>query len=142
MFRFVRLPEMLTFLAVLAGPLIYAAGQPQEEPKVAYWLHCAGCHGLEGHGTPPEIPSLIDEPGRIESLPGGRDYLMRIPGVSQAGLDDGELAAVMNYVMAEFNSATTAPGFRSFSAQEMARHRQQTLLDPLRRRSEILAGVQ
>jgi mono/diheme cytochrome c family protein len=113
-----------------------------EEPEVAYWLHCAGCHGLEGRGIPPEVPSLINEPGRIESMPGGREYLLRVPGVSQAGLDDENLAAVMNYMMYEFNSATLAADFAAFSAAEVAQHRAQVLQDPLRRRSEIVAGVQ
>jgi cytochrome c553 len=134
--RIVKLPWLLAVLIQLSGLVSQA-----EEPKIAYWLHCAGCHGLEGRGTPPEIPTLINEPGVIASLPGGRDYLMRVPGVSQAGLNDEELAAVMNYVMDEFNSATMAADFSDFSAEEMARSRTQTLLDPLRRRAEILAGA-
>lgn len=133
--RIVRLPWLPAVL------LLSALASQAEEPKIAYWLHCAGCHGLEGRGTPPEIPTLINEPGVIASLPGGRDYLMRIPGVSQAGLDDEELAAVMNYVMVEFNRATLAVDFAEFSAEEMARSRTQALLDPLRRRAEILAGT-
>ena len=69
-----------------------------EEPRTAYWLHCAGCHLLDGTSAPPEVPTLIDEPGRIAGLPGGRDYLMRIPGVAQAGLGNEKLAEVLNFV--------------------------------------------
>ena len=69
-------------------------------------------------------------------LPGGREYLVRIPGVAQAGIDDGELAAVLNYVLETFS--TLPSDFRRFDAAEVARHRHRVLEDPLRRRAELL----
>ena len=112
-----------------------------EDPTVAYWLHCAGCHGLEGHGAPPEVPSLIDEPGRIVQLPGGREYMIAIPGVSQAGLNDLELAKVLNFMMREFSPRTLPSEFMPFSADEVGRYRAQTLIDPLLRREQLLSGA-
>lgn len=112
-----------------------------EDPKIAYWLHCSGCHLLDGRSAPPAVPSLIGEPGRIEALPGGREYLIRIPGVAQAGLDDERLADVLNYMLQTFSSGSLAADFRPFSAREVGRFRGQVLVDPLRRRAEIVNGA-
>ena len=109
-----------------------------EEPQIAYWLHCAGCHLLDGTSAPPEIPTLIDEPGRIAGLPGGREYLMRIPGVAQAGLDDAKLAEVLNFMLEAFSPSSTPTDFEPFTAEEVARARQQVLIDPLRTRADIV----
>ena len=50
--------------------LLTAATGAAEDPKGSYWLHCAGCHGLDGSSAPPEVPTLLNEPGRIAALPG------------------------------------------------------------------------
>lgn len=123
--------------AVLMLSAMLAAPASAEDPKIAYWLHCAGCHLLDGTGAPPEVPSLIDEPGRIAGLPGGREYLVRIPGVAQAGLDDARLAEVLNYMLEAFSSSTMPAEFGPYTAAEVARHRGRVLVDPLRTRSEI-----
>lgn len=109
-----------------------------EDARTAYWLHCAGCHLLDGRSAPPEVPTLIDEPGRIAGLPGGREYLLRIPGVAQAGLGDAKLAEVMNFMLGEFSPTTTPADFEPFSAEEVGRARTHVLIDPLKRREEIV----
>lgn len=126
--------------SAFAGLLISCAATftVAEEPEVAYWLQCAGCHRFDGSGLPPEIPSLIDEPGRIAALPGGREYLIRIPGVSQARLDDEHLAAVLNFMLETFSAASLAEEFRPFTAAEIGRHRGQVLIDPLKHRAQIV----
>lgn len=122
---------------ILAGALS-AVAAAEEAPRIAYWLHCAGCHLLDGTGAPPEVPTLIDEPGRIAGLPGGREYLVRIPGVALAGLDDARLARVLNYMLEAFSPATTPARFEPYSAEEVARHRGEVLIDPLRARAVIV----
>ncbi len=129
------LPVLLLAAALLAPPL------QAEDPKIAYWLHCSGCHRQDGVGVPPEVPTLIREPGRIEALPGGREYLIRIPGVSQAGVDDARLAEILNYMLETFSAETLAKDFQPFSAEEVSRHRHRVLKNPLKRRDEILAGT-
>ena len=123
----------LLLIAALAAPDALA-----EEPRTAYWLHCAGCHLLDGSSAPPEVPTLIDEPGRIVALPGGREYLMRIPGVAQAGLDDEKLAEVLNFMLEEFSPTTVPEDFKPFSAAELGRARQRVLINPLKRRADIV----
>ncbi len=128
-----RLRGVVLLAGALASPAVFA-----EEPRIAYWLHCSGCHRLDGSSAPPEIPSLIDEPGRIAGLPGGRQYLMRIPGVAQAGLEDGKLAEVLNFMLETFSPTTTPNDFRPFTGEEVALARRQVLIDPLRTRAELI----
>ncbi|HEY5646561.1 MAG TPA: cytochrome c [Pseudomonadales bacterium] len=111
-----------------------------EDPKVAYWLHCAGCHRLDGSGAPPEVPTLIGEPGRIAMLPGGREYLVRVPGVAQANIDDGQLAQVLNYMLETFSAESLPAGYPRFVPEEVGRLREAVLKDPLKRRAEILGS--
>ena len=125
---------------VTATLIVSAATARAEEPRTAYWLHCAGCHLLDGRGAPPEVPTLIDTPGRIAALPGGRQYLMQIPGVALAGLDNERLAAVLNFMLEEFSANSLAQDFQPYSASEVGEHRLQVLQDPLKRRAEIFAG--
>jgi hypothetical protein len=124
-------------LILIAGALSSAVVMA-EDPRVAYWLHCAGCHLLDGTSAPPEVPTLIDEPGRIAGLPGGREYLMRIPGVAQAGLGDEKLAEVLNFMLEQFSPTTTPGDFEPFNGEEVRRARQRVLIDPLRSRTEIV----
>ncbi|MEM8766956.1 MAG: hypothetical protein AAGE43_05915 [Pseudomonadota bacterium] len=131
----------LVLRRVLLLGLLIAASSTAEEPKVAYWLHCAGCHLLDGSGAPPEVPTLIAEPGIIAALPGGREYLIRIPGVAQAGMDNARLAGVLNYMLEAF-SPEELNQFTPFSAEEVGRHRDRVLKDPLKARARLLAGHQ
>ena len=92
-------------------------------PEVHYMLHCQGCHLADGTGSPGKVPALRQSVARYLTVPGGREYLLRIPGVSQAPLDDAELAAVLNWVIGRFGPADALAGAAPFTASEVARHR-------------------
>lgn len=107
------------------------------DTKTDYLLHCSGCHLPDGSGAPDDVPSLRDGLGWIVSMAKGRDYLVRVPGSSQALLNDAELAAVINWVLAEFNSAILADDFKPLTAKEVGRARSDVLMDPLKFRAEL-----
>ena len=130
--------------ALLAGVFAVglSVGVQAEDPRIAYWLHCGGCHLLDGRGAPPEVPSLINEPGHIAMMPGGREYLMQIPGVAQSGLDNDRLADVLNFMLQTFSKEKLTTDFQPYSGSEVSRYRRQVLIDPLKRRAEIIAAAQ
>ncbi len=134
------LSRLLSCAALSCAVLLWVAAVDvrAEDPKIAYWLHCAGCHLLDGHGAPPEVPTLIEEPGRIAGLPGGREYLLRIPGVALAGIDNEKLAEVLNYMLLTFSPESTPVDFEPFTPEEVGRSREQVLTNPLKRRAEIV----
>jgi len=102
-----------------------------------YLLHCGGCHRADGRGLPPSIPSLVGSLGYLAGIPEGRDYMARVPGAAQAPLSDEELAAVLNWVLWEFNAATLPEAFEPLGGAEVGASRSHVLADPLKRRSEI-----
>jgi len=111
------------------------------DPRSDYLMHCAGCHLADGSGLPPEVPSLAGPLGRIVSSPAGRDYVARVPGAAQAPLSDEALAAVLNWLLLEFNRATLPTNFQALRPGEVARSRARVLADPLRLRNELWPGA-
>ena len=94
-----------------------------------YLLHCMGCHGESGLGLEGRVPSFKNTLAKISASPQGRDYVLRVPGVTQATLDDRQTAEVLNWVLAEFSTADAAQQIAPFTAAEVARARQQPLLE-------------
>jgi len=117
-------------LLILTAPV-------QADTRSDYLLHCAGCHLPDGTGAPDDVPSLHNDLGRIISVAEGRGYLVRVPGSSQALLDDAGLAAVINWVLTEFNSATLADDFEPLTTEEVKAARRNVLMDPLKFRAEL-----
>ena len=120
----------------LAGLLAFAA-PAIADTKTDYLLHCSGCHLPDGSGAPDDVPTLRDGLGWLVSVAEGRGYLVRVPGSSQAILNDAELAAVINWLLTEFNSATLADDFQPLTAAEVGRARSDVLMDPLKFRARL-----
>src|ERR1700689_1107920 len=62
-------------------------------------LNCQGCHCLDGSGTDGTAPSLAGPVAKFLWVPGGREYLIRVPGVAPSPLSDADLAEVMNWIL-------------------------------------------
>ncbi len=108
----------------LLGPVAFAQTRNASNN---YILHCSGCHGGDGAGSPAGgIPSL----SLIKSFTSdaeGRKYLMQVPGIAYSGLSDKEIAAVVNYVAARWGEA--AVPFQSFTAEEVGQLREVDIED-------------
>ncbi len=122
--------------AALLGPTtLFAAPAASENPQIDYLLQCQGCHLADGSGAPGSVPSLQDSLGRFLQVPGGREYLVRVPGSAQSPLSDARLAGVLNWMIGVFGPERIAADFTPFSAEEVARYRNPPLteVDSLRR---------
>ena len=132
-------------LAVALGPLLgaalVAAPAHAERPEGHYLLHCQGCHLADGSGKPGAVPALPGQMGRFLEVPGGREFLVRVPGSALSPLDDGELAALLNWMLQRFGPAEVVERFPPFAADEVARVRRPPLLDVATRRRQLLAQV-
>jgi mono/diheme cytochrome c family protein len=129
----VKALPLALWLGGLAG--IAAAEQP---PHVNYLIHCAGCHLVDGSGAPPRVPDVRGELGRLAAVPGGREYLIQVPGAATSPVSDRELAAIVNYMLATFSSGTMPAGFPPFTESEVARLRKSWLSDPEPVRKRLL----
>jgi len=100
-----------------------------ERPEILYMLHCQGCHLADGAGSPGSVPDLRDQLGSFLGVPGGREYLVRVPGSASAPIDDAELASLLNWMVVRFGPAEVARDFRRYSGPEVARCRASPLTD-------------
>jgi hypothetical protein len=135
----VRARAALLF-ALVAGSAVAARGAA--DPAVAYMLECQGCHGAQGTGTPGAVPALADRVALFLLVPGGREYLIRVPGSAQSALDDAELARLLDWIVRRFGPAEAAARATSFSAEEVARERARPLVDVGPARRKLLRRIE
>ena len=110
-------------LAVLAGRAVLAEIPARE----AFQLHCSGCHGLDGRGDAAFVPDLYALAPLI-AVPGGREYLVRVPGVAQAPVESAALARLLNFVLTEMSGVDDLD---AFDAAEVEALRRRPFLDPV-----------
>jgi mono/diheme cytochrome c family protein len=108
------------------------------DPRLDFVLHCQGCHQAEGTGLDGAVPELRGNVARFAALPGGREYLARVPGVAQSQLDDAAVAALLNWMLAHFDPAHLPADFRPFTREEVAPLRRQPLVEATKVRTELL----
>jgi mono/diheme cytochrome c family protein len=111
-------------------------------PSIEYALNCQGCHRADGAGTPGSVPPLAGSVARFLGVPGGREYLVQVPGVAQAPLDDATLAGVLNWMLERFDKPHIPAGFAPYAAEEIARLRTKPLTDVEGVRKRLLAEIE
>jgi hypothetical protein len=116
--------------------VLSAPGVSARSPQIDYMLHCQGCHLPDGGGTGEAVPPLRDFVGRFLTVPGGREFLVRVPGSAQSPLSDAALAAVLNWIVREFGPAAIAADFEPFDSEEVTKLRGEPLaeVDSVRRK--------
>jgi mono/diheme cytochrome c family protein len=120
-----------------APPLGIANGQRAWQ----HWtLNCQGCHRPDGSGSPATAPGLTGTVARFLGVPGGREYLGRVPGVATAPLSDADLSEVMNWMLWRFDPEHVPANFQPFTAAEIGALRQRPLrLEASRLRADLLS---
>ncbi len=93
-----------------------------------HWtLNCQGCHRPDGTGSAGTTPSLAGTTARFLAVPGGREYLCRVPGVATSPLSDGDLSEVLNWMLWRFDKQHLPADFLPFTAAEVGQLRRQPL---------------
>jgi len=136
----VRRARLVAAGLVLAGAV--AAPAAAESPRVLYMLHCQGCHRPDGSGLPGVVPALRDEVARFLTVPGGREFLVRVPGSASAPIDDTDLAAVLNWIVHQFGPAAEAAAAAPYTAAEVSRLRRDPLLDVAVARAALVVRLE
>ena len=140
--RFVLGAGAAIFLVAAAGvPSADAGLKPLPWGQAHYYEGCGGCHGLDGVSARREIPVLRDSVGAFLCSAEGRRYIVRLPNVAFAHMDDRTLADTMNFVVFELGRGSVPAGARPYSAEEVGSLRRMPLKNqPLARlRAEVLA---
>ena len=111
------------------------------DARTDYMLNCMGCHRVDGAGTEPDVPALAERVGYYLQVPGGRDYLVQVPGAANAPLTDDALAGVINWIIEAFGGTSTPARFEPFSADEVAKARSTRPLDIMKDRGALAEQI-
>lgn len=106
--------------SLVASTLAAAAPAGTVSPQRNYLQYCSGCHLQDGAGMPSkDIPSMKDKVGRFLEVPGGRNFIVQVPGVMNTPLDDAEVAALMNWILRGMAKSSTPPDTPLYTGEEV-----------------------
>jgi hypothetical protein len=106
-------------------------------------LSCQGCHRLDGSGSSGTAPSIAGTVAKFLWVPGGREYLIRVPGVATSSLPDADLAELMNWMLWRFDREHLPAHFQPFTAAELAPLRSRPLrLEASQMRNDLLTKAE
>jgi mono/diheme cytochrome c family protein len=107
-----------------------------------YLQLCIGCHQGKGEGLPQRgIPPLSGNVGYFVRSAEGRAFLIQVPGVAQAALDDPGIAELLNWVLITFGPPQLPEDFRPYTADEVARYRAIRPADIAAARSAVVTAL-
>jgi hypothetical protein len=107
------------FLLAAANAPSGGGSKPLPWGQAHYYEGCGGCHGLDGVSARREIPVLRDSVGAFLCSAEGRRYIVRLPNVAFAHMDDRTLAETMNFVVFELGRGSVPAGARPYTAGEV-----------------------
>lgn len=111
--------------------------------RVDYMLHCQGCHGPEGAGTADgAVPRLNGWVARFLHVPGGRAFLIQVPGSANAALPPERLAEVVNWMVGTFDAAHLPEDFTPYSGEEVGNLRKTPLVDVTGTRAALVSSLE
>ena len=100
-------------------------------------LSCQGCHRADATGTPQTTPTMAGFVAKFLHVPGGREYLVQVPGVATAAMSDADLAEVVNWSLVRFDAANIPDGFKPYTPVEVGKLR----LKPLRAEATMVRAT-
>ena len=129
-----RLRRLLLSCIFILGASLSARA---ESASNLYLLNCWGCHGSHGEGIKGTAPALIGLSDFLKA-DGGRAYIIEVPGVSYSALTDGQIAEVMNWVLATMSKDRLPRDFSPYTATEVHGYRKTRLPDLSKSRRVLL----
>jgi len=133
--------KWILLCCVLGASTVWgAADSAWEKAHFNYQMFCQGCHTPDGSGAK-SVPRLKGHVGTFMQTSAGRQYLVRVPGSATSALDNEELAAVLNWIVAEFSGDSLKAGYRPYTAVEVGLLRRNPLNEVVRYREQVLADI-
>jgi len=130
---------LLVALLVAAGPgsAMADAEFDAQRARLNYMLNCQGCHLPGGEGVEGAVPRMTGYVGNFLRVPGGREFLVQVPGAANAAIDDAALAELLNWVLVTMSPAELPRSWQPYSAEEVRMLR----VTPLREVADVRAGL-
>lgn len=135
--------RVLAALALMCGMSIAASGSWATEPRqFDYMVNCQGCHLPDGSGNPQrQVPAFSGQLGKFLSVPGGRAYLVQVPGSALSGMSEEALAGVLNWMLTTFSPAELPRNFQPYTALEVKQWRSSVPADIQQVREDLLRRI-
>jgi len=124
-----------TVLALALACGLARAGDGQADPasdraRQHFIRYCSGCHLSDGSGSPSKgIPTMHGTLGRMLQVPGGREFMVQVPGVMNSPLKDREIADLLTWLVPYASGETMPGGTAPYTEAEVTRLRQSRPLD-------------
>ena len=127
-----------------AGYEEYFQTQTAKKARQDWMLNCQGCHKIDGTGRPERgLPNLSGEVAKFLSVEGGRAYLSRVPGVTNAVVDDEGLAELLNWLLIRFDPDHIPAEHKLYTVEEVRQWRRRPLsIGAATKRKALLAKLQ
>ncbi len=143
--KFIALKISLLFVATLVGANSHAqetnSKASQTTSNAQYFqtykakkarqdwiLNCQGCHKIDGTGRPDKgLPNLTGEVAKFLTVDGGREYLSRVPGITNASVNDADLAELINWLLPRFDPDNIPADFKPYTVEEVTQWRKHPL---------------
>lgn len=124
----------------MAAVAVAAAASPDAaRARVHYLHHCSGCHLADGSGSPAKgIPSMRGVLGQFLKVPGGREFIVQVPGVMNSPLADRDIANLMNWLLPALAADTLPTAAPPYTADEIAKLRQTRPADVMAVRAALM----
>jgi len=117
----------------------FASAEGLTRERYNWMLNCQGCHGAKGQATAIDTPVLYKQVGRFLNVEGGRKYLVSVPGVVNAPINDAEKADLFTWIINVLDPEHKPADFKPFTEEEMTWGRNNPLLiGAQKRRKELL----
>ncbi|MCP5093542.1 MAG: hypothetical protein GY949_21770, partial [Gammaproteobacteria bacterium] len=124
---------------LLAGLLCFGTGLADDDrARFNYMIHCQGCHLPDAEGYRDRVPRMNNFLGYFLHSQEGRDFIVRVPGVSLAQLPDDEIAELMNWLINAYSAEQRPDEFVPYTESEVNALRKSPEADPLATRLRIL----
>lgn len=133
----------MKFVLTLATVLLTASSAVADDQRahVNYMLHCQGCHRHDASGSGDEVPRMKDFLGYFLHSKEGREFVVRVPGVSTSQLPDDQLAELLNWLLANYSADQLPGSFVPYTEAEVSVLRQNPELQPRERRETLLGEL-
>lgn len=124
-------------------PVQYVGVPDANRANINYMLNCQGCHGQSGsESMDGAVPALKDYVGNFLHVPGGRSFLVQVPGSANAAISDSALAELLNWILQTQSSAQLPVTFQPFTTAEVRNLRKNPEADVVGTRAALVLAIE
>jgi hypothetical protein len=113
-----------------------------KDPATMYMMECQGCHLADGGGGLNSIPALRNNVAKFPGVPGGREYLVQVPGVALSSLSNQDITAVLNWMLPQFGPVEWTRRYAPYTVEEVATLRKHPLTEIGGRRADLILLIE